>query len=285
MTGPRYNGGMTTHPEHPCGVTLISGASSGIGEALAYELASKGGWVALAARRLESLQAVAAKCEALGGRALPLACDVAERADCQAAVAQTVAHFGRLDTLINNAGITMWARADSLPDGALIEQIMRVNFLGAVELTAAALPHLKQTHGRITCISSMASQIIAPGNSGYAASKAAMDSYFEALRAELIDSGVSVTLYNLGFVETGIASRMHDAQGQQAGSIADLIPRGAQITPDAAARQIITATVARRRRVFSSVGGLPGRLIAVLRLLLPGVVERAGIDFMKRGGL
>jgi NAD(P)-dependent dehydrogenase (short-subunit alcohol dehydrogenase family) len=241
--------------------------------------------VALAARRVESLQVVAARCEALGGRALPLACDVADRAACQQAVAQTVAHFGRLDTLINNAGITMWSRFDSLPDGGLIEQIMRVNFLGAVEMTAAALSHLKGSGGRITCISSMASQIIAPGTSGYAASKAAMDSFFEALRAELVVDGVSVTVFNLGFVETGISSHMYDSAGGQSGSIASIIPAGSQITPEVAARQIITATVARRRRVFSRVSGVPGRLIAVVRLLAPGVVERAGIAFMKRGGL
>jgi short-subunit dehydrogenase len=275
---------MTT-PTHPCGVTLITGASSGIGEALAYELARGGGWVVLAARRLDSLQAVAAECEALGGRALPLACDVAERADCQRAVAETVAHFGRLDTLINNAGISMWARFDSLPDGALMEQLMRVNYLGAVEMTAAALPHLKRSSGRVTCISSMASQIIAPGNSGYAASKAALDSFAEALRAELLGSGVSVTLFNLGFVETGLAGKMHDSSGGQSGSIAHLIPSRAQLRPAAAAQQILAATVARQRRVFSPVNGVPGRLIAVLRLLFPGLIERAGVNFMQRGGL
>jgi short-subunit dehydrogenase len=276
---------MTTSPTHPCGVTLITGASSGLGEALAYALAAEGGWVALAARRIDSLQAVAAKCESLGGRALVIACDVGSRAACQQAVAQTVAHFGRLDTLINNAGISMWTRFDLLPDGALIEQIMRVNYFGAVEMTAAALPHLKQSRGRITNISSMASQIISPGSSGYAASKAALDSFSEALAAELSESGVSITLFNLGFVDTGLAGHMYDSKGAQTGSIAALLPPDGQITPETAARQIIAATVARKRRVFSRVGGVPGRVLALMRLLAPGMIERVSLSFMKKGGL
>ena len=145
-------------------VTLITGASSGIGEALAYELARQGAWLALGARRLDNLETIAAKCRELGGKALAVQADVSQQTDCEKLVQETVKTYGRLDTLVNNAGVTMWARFGDLKDPALIEQIMKVNFLGAMYCSYYALPYLKQTQGRIANISSMADKLIAPGN-------------------------------------------------------------------------------------------------------------------------
>ena len=136
----------------PRPVTLITGASSGIGAALAYELAAQGAWLALGARRLDELETVAEKCRALGGRALAIQCDVSEQKQCEAFIGASVAEYGRVDTLVNNAGITMWARFGDLENPDLIERILKVNFLGAMYCTYYALPYLKKTRGRIACI-------------------------------------------------------------------------------------------------------------------------------------
>ncbi len=266
-------------------VTIITGASSGIGEALAYELAAQGAWLALAARRLDQLETVAAKCRDLGGKAIAVACDVSQQSDCDQLVQQTVTAYGRVDTLVNNAGITMWARFADLKDPALIEQIMKVNFLGAMYCTYYALPHLKQSHGRIANISSMADKIITPGSTGYVASKHAMEAFFESLRSEVADDGISVTMLYLGFIDTGFAGRMLDAQGNPSGGISQQLQATKQMTPADSARLIAAATLQRRRTVYTAVNGLPGWVFPWLKLLAPRLLERVGKRFMDEGGI
>lgn len=266
-------------------VVVITGASSGIGAALALELAGQGARLVLAARRADALEQVAAQCRAAGAQVLCVTADVSVQTDCQRLVAETVAHYGRLDVLVNNAGITMWAKVAELQDPALLEQITRVNFLGAAWCTAYALPHLKASQGRITFISSMASLIVAPGNTGYVASKQAMGAFSESLRAEVSADGVSVTLIHLGFVDTGFAGRMLDASGRPSAGIAHMLRGTRQMTAAESARLIAQATAARRRLVYTRVNGLPGWLFPYLRLLAPGLLERAGRRFMEQSGL
>lgn len=264
---------------------VITGASSGIGEALAYELARQGAWLTLAARRLDNLTQIAEKCRALGGKAVAVQCDVADKEQCAELIQQAVQTYGRLDTLVNNAGVSMWARFSDLQDPALIDQIMRVNFNGAVYCTYYALPHLKQSRGRIACISSMAEKIFAPGNTGYAASKRAMNGFFESLRPEISDDGISITILNLGFIDTGIAGRMLDSSGQQSSGIQHMLRRAKQMSPEDAAKLIAQTTADRKREVFMPVNGIPGVLIPYLKLLLPHYMERISKTFMERSGL
>lgn len=271
-----------TYHQH---VTIITGASSGIGEALAYELAGQGAYLALGARRIDQLETVTAKCRALGGKAIAVACDVSQQTDCERLVDQTVAEYGRVDTLVNNAGITMWSRFADLKDPALIDQIMQVNFTGAVYCTYYALPHLKQSHGRIANISSMADKIITPGSTGYVASKHAMEAFYESLRAEVADDGVSITMLYLGFIDTGFAGRMLDAEGKPSGGISQQLEGTKQMTPADSARLIANATFARRRTVYTAVSGLPGWLFPWLKLLAPRWLERIGKRFMDTGGI
>ncbi len=273
-----------TSPYHQ-NVTIITGASSGIGEALAYELAGQGAYLTLGARRLDQLEVVAAKCRELGGQALVVACDVSKKADCENLVQQTVVTYGRVDTLVNNAGITMWSRFADLKDPLLIEQIMKVNFLGAMYCTYYALPHLKQSRGRIANISSMADKIITPGSTGYAASKHAMEAFFESLRSEVADDGVSITMLYLGFVDTGFAGRMLDADGKSSGGISQQLSDKKQMTPAESARLIASATINRKRTVYTPVNGLPGWVFPWLKLLAPGILERVGKRFMDDGGI
>ncbi|MCA0456785.1 MAG: SDR family oxidoreductase [Chloroflexi bacterium] len=272
-------------PSYHQNVTVITGASSGIGEALAYELAGQGAWLALAARRLDQLEAVAAKCRSLGGRAIAVECDVTQQADCERLIQGTVTEYARVDTLVNNAGITMWSRFASLKDPALINQIMQVNFLGAVYCTYYALPHLKQSRGRIANISSMADKIITPGSTGYVASKHAMEAFYESLRAEVADDGVSITMLYLGFVDTGFAGRMLGADGKPSGGISRRLEGTQQMTPADSARLIAATTFARRRTVYTSVAGLPGWLFPWLKVLAPNLLERVGKRFMDEGDL
>ena len=116
--------------------------------------------------------------------------DLLDPAQCRALIDAAVARFGRIDVLINNAGGTMWARFDALDDLSAYEHLMKLNYLGAVHLTAAALPWLKQSRGRLVAVASVAGLTGVPERSGYAASKHAMVGFFDSLRIELAGSGV-----------------------------------------------------------------------------------------------
>ncbi len=250
-------------------VVIVTGASSGIGRALALQLAQQGAWLALAARNVDQLQAAAADCRRYSGRAIVVPTDVADQAQCQNLVEQTVAEYGRLDTLVNNAGISMWAKFDELKDLSMFEQIMRVNYLGSVYLTAYALPYLKQTRGRIVAVSSLAGKNGIPTRSGYAASKHAMAGFFDSLRIELAETGVSVTVIYPGFVRSAIRERAFDADGRPLKK--SPVREVEVMTPEECARIIIEAAARRKRE---EVMTLRGKLGLWLKLIAPGAVDR-----------
>ena len=169
---------------------LITGASEGIGRALALALAAERAQLALNARDEVRLAEAVRECAARGAEALALPADVSRQEDCAAMVARAVARFGRLDVLINNAGVTMWSRFDALSDLSVFTRLLATNYLGAVYATAAALPALKAAGGLIVAVASVAGLTGVPERSGYAASKHAMVGFFESLRIELTGSGV-----------------------------------------------------------------------------------------------
>jgi short-subunit dehydrogenase len=181
---------------------LITGASSGIGEALAVEFGRRGAAVGLLARREEVLREVAGKVEAAGGRALVVAVDVRDAGEVKSAVAKVVAHFGRVDVLVANAGkgeITM-ARTFDIE---LVTQVLSVNLLGAINSVAAVLPEmLARGSGQIVGISSLAAYRGFPGSGAYCASKAALSTFFESLRVELRPADIYVTTIHPGFIDT-----------------------------------------------------------------------------------
>ncbi len=243
-------------------VVVITGASSGIGRELALQLADQGAWLVLAARDKAKLEEVAAQCRHRGGKALVVPTDVAEQTQCQNLIACTVTEYGRIDTLVNNAGITMRSQFDELPDPGLIERIMQVNFLGSVYCTFHALPYLKQTRGRIVGICSQSGLWGLPMVSGYAASKHAMAGFFDSLRIELADSGVSVTMIYPGFVATG-------ARRVQSG-----------VMPvETCSRLIVQAAAARRRELVMT---LMGKVGLWAKLIAPALVDRVGRMYMER---
>jgi len=261
-------------------VALITGASDGIGAELARQWAQRDGAalaLVLAARSLDKLEAVAAACRAHGTRVRVQRCDVADAADCRRLVEATLAEFGRLDTLVNNAGMSAHARLDEVADLGWYETLMRINHWGSVWCTHAALPALKASRGRIVAVASLAGLVGVPGRTAYSATKFAMVGFFEALRSELAGDGVSVTLAYPGVVATEIRYRGFDAKGQPAGR-SGLDERGAMSVAECA-RLILDATLARRREVVMTAKGRLGRW---LKLIAPGLVDRMALKALAR---
>jgi len=193
---------------------VITGASSGIGEALAYTYADRGDNVVIAARSEDELARVASECERRGGKALAVRTDVTDPEQCKALVERTIDRFGKLDVLVNNAGISMWARFDEVTDLTLFDRIMRVNYLGSVYCTHYALPHLLASRGQLVAISSLTGKTGVPTRTAYAASKHAMQGFFDSLRVELLGTGVDVLVVSPGFVKTGIRDRVLGGDGK-----------------------------------------------------------------------
>jgi NAD(P)-dependent dehydrogenase (short-subunit alcohol dehydrogenase family) len=248
---------------------LITGASEGIGRALALALATERAQLALNARSEDRLAEAVAECAARGAEALALPADVSRQEDCADMVARAVAHFGGLDVLINNAGVTMWSRFDALSDLSVFQRLLSTNYLGAVYATAAALPALKARRGLIVAVASVAGLTGVPERSGYAASKHAMVGFFESLRIELADSGVDVTIVAPDFVASEIHRRAVGPDGRPLG-VSPM--RESHIMSAAKCAQLILGAMRRRDRLL--ITSARGRLGRWARLIAPEVVDR-----------
>lgn len=260
-------------------VVVITGASHGIGEEMAMALARQGAKLSLAARRADELTRVAAACRAAGALdVITVVTDVAEPDDCARLIERTAAHYGRIDTLINNAGLGMWSRVEDARDLTIFERVMRVNYFGTVHCTAAAIPYLRKSRGRIVGISSIAGRTGIPTRSGYSASKHAMNGFLDSLRIELQDAGVSVTIINPGFVGTGLQARNLGPDGQPLGS--NPVNVSAVMTPAECARLAIEAAGSRRRELVMTARGKIG---IWLKLLWPGLIDRIAAKAIAQG--
>ena len=185
-------------------VVWITGASSGIGEALAYTLAVRGARLILSARRAEQLKGVQAAC-AYPDRHLVLPLDLADTASLEAAARQALDAVGSIDVLINNGGVSQRALAVDT-QLAIDRRIMDINSFGAVALTKAVLPSmLTRRAGHLVVISSVVGKFGSPLRSAYSASKHALHGFFDALRAEVHAADVRVTLVCPGFVRTNVS--------------------------------------------------------------------------------
>lgn len=181
---------------------MITGASSGIGEALAVEFGRRGASVGLLARRVEALREVAEKVEATGASALAVAVDVRDAGAVKSAVGQVAARFGRIDVLVANAGKGDLTLAREF-DLEVATEVLSVNLLGAMNSVAAVLPEMiARGEGQIVGISSLAAYRGFPGSGAYCASKAALSTFFESLRVELRPGNIYVTTIHPGFIDT-----------------------------------------------------------------------------------
>lgn len=191
-------------------VTLVTGASSGIGAATARALAAAGASVALAARRADRLEALAAEIEDAGSTALSIPTDITNETDVDEMVGRTTEAFGGLDALVNSAGVMLPApieRADSDDWRRMIE----VNLLGTMNATRAALPALRADDGgHVVTISSDAIQSPSAGFGAYAATKAGIVAFSDSLRSEIADDGVRVTVVEPGVTDTELPEQVTD---------------------------------------------------------------------------
>lgn len=263
-------------------VVVITGASDGIGAEMARQLAARHGGrigLVLAGRSQDKLDAVAAQCREKQAEVHTVAMDVGVEAQCRALIAAAMERYGRIDTLVNNAGVSAQALFDEVraEDLGWYESLMRTNFWGALWCTHAALPHLKATRGRIVAVNSLAGLIGVPGRTAYSASKFAMDGFFQALRAELKSAGVSVTSAYPGVVATAIRYRGFNARGEAAGKSG--LKEDDAMTVEECARLIIDGMERREREVVMTAKGKLGRW---LKLLAPGKVEDMALAALKQ---
>jgi NAD(P)-dependent dehydrogenase (short-subunit alcohol dehydrogenase family) len=194
-------------------VVLITGGSSGIGLATALRVAGLGGKLALLARSVEPLEQAVQQVRQIGAEALAVAADVTDPTQCQGAVTATVKHFGRLDSLICSAGISMRSLLES-SDLAAVEQVMRVNFFGTLYPTYCAIPHVKLTRGSLVAVSSLTGKRAVPSYAAYSASKFAVHGLYQSLRLELRGDGVHVGVVAPGFVDTPLRQRVLGPDGR-----------------------------------------------------------------------
>lgn len=230
-------------------VVWVTGASSGIGRATAKAFAREGAYVILSARRAEALQTLAQEIDT--DRALVLPVDLVDAEARNQAVHDAIAWRGRIDVLLNNAGVTQ--RASSLETSeAAARKIMDVNFFAPIELTRAVLPHmLSRGSGTVSVVSSVTGYVATPMRSTYAASKHAIQGYFNALEAELYDTGINVTLILPGYIATDITQSAVTADGSPLGQAQQDTDNG--IPPQRCASAIVDAIAKKKREQL--VGG------------------------------
>lgn len=250
-------------------VAVVTGAASGLGRAFVEVLRAQGARVAALDVDAVGLGRLAAERGGNGPDLLVLPCDVTDRAACEAAVASAAAHFGGIDALIANAGISHHsALARTAP--AVIRRVVEVNFFGAVHMTQAALPHLLRSRGLIVAVSSVAGFSPLLARTGYAASKHALHGFFDSLRSEVAAAGVSVTLACPSFVDTAIDRHALDGSGA-VGRHATRVVVGRPLAADEVARRVCNA--ARHGRRLVRVGGT-AHLAWWLSRLSPALYER-----------
>ncbi len=259
-------------------VIVLTGASQGIGKALALALAPQKPRLVLAARDEAALRAVELRCQALGATTFVFKTDVSEEEQCRGLIRRTVEATGALDVLIHNAGSGMNARFDEMTDLTVFEKLMRLNYLGPVYLTHEALPHLKKSRGRIVCISSVAGLTGVPLRTAYSGSKHAVFGLFESLRIELAGSGVSVTMIAPDFVQSQIHLRAYGPDGKPVGNTT--IAERKAMPADECAALIVKAMEGRQRLLITSLRGKLGRFA---RLVVPALIDRIANRAIRRG--
>lgn len=248
-------------------VVWITGASSGIGAALAEAFAKEGARLVLSARRREELEQIAARC---GGEVFVLPLDLSKADTLEALTQQVLARFGAVDVMVHNGGISQRSLVkETVMD--VHRKLMEVNYFGTVGLTRALLPSmLERKSGRFVVISSVMGKIGTPLRSSYAASKHALHGFFDCLRAEVSGDGVGVTIICPGYIQTEVSKNALTADGSPTNKTGHDIANG--FPADATARQIVDAVAAQKSEVY--VGALgKERLALVLKRFLPGVLE------------
>ena len=255
---------------------LITGAGSGIGQALALHFARMGYDLGIMGRKPEPLEAVASEAGTLGAKVVTHTGDVASEADCKAFVDACMTGLGRIDVLICNAGISMRAVfADT--ELSVLHQLMDTNFWGTVNCVKYALPHVLDAHGSIVGISSIAGFKGLPGRTGYSASKFAMHGFLESLRTENLPQNLHVLIACPGYTASNIRNtalnKSGNAQGETPLDESKLVP------PSEVAAAIFKAV---QKRKLYLVMTTQGKLVVWLSKFFPGLVDRLTYNHIRK---
>ncbi|HAL65853.1 MAG TPA: short chain dehydrogenase [Bacteroidales bacterium] len=258
-------------------VVVITGASSGIGRALAQEYAKRGWCIALLARNLDKLLQLKNELSEKASKILCLSTDVSKEEDCKEAIKEIIATYGRIDVLINNAGVSMRALFKDV-DLDVIRRLMDVNFWGTVYCTKYALPSLLANKGSVVGIVSIAAYIGLPGRTGYSASKFAIRGFLETLRTENLRTGLHVLVAAPGFTATNIRSTALLADGSQQGQS----PRdeGKMMTAAQVAKKVVKAIDKRKKTLILTFW--EGKFTVFLQKFFPTLVERLTFAHMAK---
>jgi short-subunit dehydrogenase len=254
---------------------FITGASAGLGKALAMDAASRGAKLTLTARRIKELEDVKQDIikKVPQAEILLIKNDVADKESTQQAVEESVAHFGRMDAFIDNAGRGMWSRFSDIDSPDRLKEIMDINFGGVVNGAFYALPHLRKTQGSFVVVSSIQGVIPVPFHTGYVASKFAVNGFIETLSLE--EPNIHFLLGMPSWI-SGTELRAQSLVGQAKDSIVVKRQHGkSAITPEAYAKLLIDAMLAHKKRLFTPrwFG-----LIPFLRSLIPNTLDRITVN-------
>lgn len=248
-------------------VVIITGASSGIGKALAKKYAAEGWDLVLAARRVERLNELAGQLNKV--KVLPVKTDITVENECKQLIDKAIEKFGRIDVLINNAGISMRAAVTDVKIDVL-RTVMDVNYWGTVYCTKYALPFLEKTGGSLVGVISVGGYIGLPGRTGYSASKFAVRGFLDTVRVEYLKRGVHVLVAAPGFTASEIRRTALTANGKQQGET----PRNENkmMTAEECAKRIYRAVKKRRRKIIISL--IDGKLTVFTAKLWADLVDR-----------
>lgn len=257
-------------------VVIITGASSGIGKALAFEFGGAGAHIIITGRNLEKLNEVAQELRAKNIDTLAIQADVSQEADNEKMVKEVIAKYDKIDILINNAGISMRALFEDL-DLSVIRQVMEINFFGTVYATKYALPYILKSQGSIVAISSIAGYRGLPGRTGYSASKFAMHGFMESLRTELLKKNVHVLLACPGFTKSNIRNTALTTDGSVQGET----PRDEEkmMTSEEVAQHIHKAVRKRKRDLVLTT---QGKLTVFVNKWLPKWMDKKVYQVMAK---
>ncbi|MFC6998714.1 SDR family oxidoreductase [Rufibacter roseus] len=257
-------------------VIIITGGSSGIGRACAFSFGKAGGKIVINGRNSQKLQEVGQELQSAGIEYLAVPGDVSKEEDCRILIEQTVAKYGRIDVMLNNAGISMRALFQDV-DLEVIRQLMDINFWGTVYCTKFALPYILEAKGSVIGVSSIAGYQGLPGRTGYSASKFAMQGFLGALRTETLHQGIHVMVACPGFTSSNIRNTALAADGSQQGES----PRneGKMMTAEEVAERILEATRKRKRDLVLTT---QGKLAVLLGKFLPGLTDKLVYNQMKK---
>lgn len=249
-------------------VIWITGASSGIGEAAAKKFSKEGYSLILSSRKLNELDRVKNECahpDAI--RLLPL--DLSDGSDFDKKAAEAIAFFGKIDILLHNGGISQ----RSLIKDTRLEvdrKLMEVNYFGTVALTKAILPHfIQRKSGQFAVVTSLVGKFASPYRSSYAASKHALHGFFDTLRAEHYQDGISVTMICPGFIRTQVSINALTADGSPLGEMDEAQDKG--MSPDACASEMFDAILSKKEEVY--IGGKE-TLAVYLKRFFPGIFSK-----------